>query len=145
MIFREAIISDIKQIQYVRNSVTENTLSDPGLVSDDDCKEFLTRRGKGWVCEMNDQVIGFAIADLKEHNIWALFLDPKYEKHGIGQKLHNMMLDWSFRQTQETVWLGTAPNTRAENFYRKAGWTEVGMNGAKELKFEMTSHQWINK
>lgn len=142
MMIREAEISDIKQIQIVRNSVTENTLSNPGLVRDEDCEEFMTRRGKGWVCEIDNQIVGFAIADLKENKIWALFLDPKFEKRGIGQQLHKVMLDWYFAQTKETVWLATAFNTRAEQFYRKAGWSEVGTHASKEIKFEMTHEGW---
>ena len=142
MIIREAKIEDIQQIQIVRNSVIENALSDPNLVTDQDCKEFITERGKGWVCEIDEQIVGFAIADLKENNIWALFLDPKFEKKGIGRQLHKTMLDWYFEQTKDTVWLGTAFNTRAEVFYRKAGWTEVGTNGTKEIKFEMTYKEW---
>lgn len=94
MTIREAKIEDIKQIQIVRNSVTENTLSNPDLVTDQDCEEFITVRGKGWVCEIDKQIVGFAIADLKANNIWALFLDPNYEKKGIGQLLHKTMLDW---------------------------------------------------
>lgn len=143
MVIREANIDDIQQIQIVRNSVTENSLSDPNLVTNEDCVEFLTVRGKGWVCEIDNQIVGFAIADLKENNIWALFLDPKFERMGIGQVLHKTMLDWYFSQTKETVWLGTAFNTRAETFYRKAGWTEVGTNGTKEIKFEMTYTDWV--
>lgn len=104
MIFREATTDDIKQIQWVRNAVTENTLSNPNLVTDEDCKEFITVRGKGWVCEIDKQIVGFAIVDLKENNIWALFLDPKFEKQGIGKKLHKIMLDWYFTQTKDTVW-----------------------------------------
>ncbi len=145
MIIREATVQDIPQIQIVRNSVKENTLSDPSLVTDEDCEEFITKRGKGWVCEIDRQIVGFAIADLKENNIWALFLDPNFEKKGIGQQLHKIMMDWYFSQTTTTVWLGTAFNTRAENFYRKAGWTEVGMHGTKEIKFEMTYFDWKMK
>ncbi|HKX86705.1 MAG TPA: GNAT family N-acetyltransferase [Flavobacterium sp.] len=143
MIFREATLQDIDQIQIVRNSVKENTLSDPGLVTNKDCEEFLFERGKGWVCEIDHTIVGFAIADLKENNIWALFLDPNFEKKGIGRKLHQMMMDWYFSQTNEKVWLGTAFNTRAEEFYRKAGWTEAGTNGSKEIKFEMTKEDWF--
>jgi GNAT superfamily N-acetyltransferase len=143
MAIREAKVDDIKQIQIVRNSVRENTLSNPNLVTDDDCKEFITIRGKGWVYEINYEIIGFAIADLKGNNIWALFLDPKYEKKGIGRQLHKTMLDWYFTQTKNKIWLGTAFNTRAEQFYRKAGWTEVGTNGTKEIKFEMTYLDWV--
>jgi len=142
MIFREAKIDDIKQIQIVRNSVKENTLSNPGLVTDEDCKEFITVRGKGWVCEIDKRIVGFAIADLKDNNIWALFLDPEFERKGIGQQLHKIMLDWYFTQTKDKVWLGTAFNTRAEKFYRKAGWIEVGLHGTKEIKFEMTCEIW---
>lgn len=142
MIFREANIEDIKQIQIVRNSVKENTLSNPNLVTDKDCEEFLFERGKGWVCEIDNQIVGFAIADLKENNIWALFLNPEFEGKGIGSKLQSIMLDWYFASGKENVWLGTSPNTRAEKFYSKSGWVRNGMHGSKEVKFEMTKKQW---
>ncbi|HEY5371089.1 MAG TPA: GNAT family N-acetyltransferase [Hanamia sp.] len=142
---REANIDDIQQIQIVRNSVKENTLSDPDLVTDEDCKEFITVRGKGWVCEIENKIVGFSIADLKDNNIWALFLKPEFEKQGIGQQLHDIMLDWYFKQTTNNVWLGTSPGTRAEMFYRKAGWTEIGTHGKDEIKFEMTFKEWTSK
>ena len=150
MIFREANSKDIPQIQLVRNAVTENTLSNPNLVTDADCREFLLERGKGWVCEIDNQIVGFAIADLKENNIWALFVHPNHDKKGIGKELHKQMLDWYFSQTKKTIWLGTSPGTRAEVFYKKQGWTTVGMHGKdssdseqpKEIKFEMTFEDW---
>lgn len=145
MKIRVAELKDIPQIQIVRNAVKENMLSDPSLVTDEDCKEFITVRGKGWVCEMDEKIVGFAIADLKENNIWALFIDPNFEKKGIGKQLHDKMLDWYFTQTKENVWLGTAPGTRAEQFYRKAGWKETGMHGKGEIKFEMSYSDWLNK
>lgn len=61
MIYREATLKDIQQIQVVRNAVKENTLSNPNLVTDKDCEDYITKRGKGWVCETNNQIIGFAI------------------------------------------------------------------------------------
>ena len=142
MIFSEANINDIKQIQRVRHSVKENILSNPALVTDEDCEEFLTKRGKGWVCEIENNIIGFAIADLKENNIWALFVQPEFEKKGIGKKLHAIMLNWYFTQTKKDVWLGTAPNTRAATFYRLHGWKEVGIHGKGETKFEMGFDEW---
>lgn len=142
MHIREAKLGDIQQIQIVRNAVRENTLSNPNLVTDKDCAEYMFERGKGWVCEMNNKIIGFAIVDLQDNNIWALFLLPEFEKQGIGRQLHDNMLDWYFTQTKEKVWLGTAPKTRAEMFYKKTGWTEVGMHGKGEIKFEMTYDDW---
>jgi len=144
---REAKIEDIPQIQVVRNAVKENMLSNPNLVTDEDCVEFLTIRGLGWVCEIDQQIVGFSIVDLKDHNIWALFVHPDFEKQGIGRQLHNRMLNWYFAQTKEPVWLGTAPKTRAETFYRMTGWKEIGTHGKGEVKFEMTFSDWseINK
>ncbi len=145
MEFREANINDIEQIQIVRHSVNENVLSNPDRVTDDDCEEFLTKRGKGWVCEIDGLIVGFAIADLKDSNIWALFLRPEFEGKGIGSQLHELMLDWYFSTGKENVWLGTSPNTRAEKFYRKKGWRETGLNGDDEIKFEMTREDWLEK
>ena len=144
MIFREAKIDDIKQIQIVRHSVNENTLSNSEIITDRDVEEFIAVRGKGWVCEIDKQIAGFAIADLKDNNIWALFLRPEFEKQGIGKQLHEIMLDWYFTQTKDRVWLGTSPNTRAESFYRKSGWTETGKHGKGEIKFEMTYMDWLH-
>ena len=145
MIFREAKTTDISQIQTVRNSVKENMLSDPALVPDKDVEDYITRKGKGWVCAINNTIVGFAIVSAADHNVWALFIQPGFEKKGIGRRLHDEMMDWYFCQTDETIWLGTAPGTKAEAFYRKAGWREVGIHGKGEIKFEMTAEEWQTK
>jgi GNAT superfamily N-acetyltransferase len=144
MIFRQALTADIPGIQLVRNAVKENTLSDPALVPDADVEDYITRRGKGWVCEAGDRIVGFSIVSVPDRNVWALFIQPGYEKQGIGRRLHDEMLDWYFSQTSETLWLGTSPGTRAEGFYRRAGWNEAGLHG-KEIKFEMTKQAWENR
>ncbi len=143
IIFREAKVADIHQIQEVRHSVKKNRLSDPALVTDEDCRAILTERGKGWVCEINKKIVGFSIVDLINNNIWALFVKPENEKMGIGKKLHEVMLERYFNQTSTTVWLGTGQGTRAEYFYRQAGWAEAGMHG-KEIKLELTKEIWLN-
>ena len=142
MIFREAQTADIPQIQIVRNSVRENSLSYPALVPDKDVEEYITRRGKGWVCEIGNTIVGFAIVSVTDHNVWALFIQPGFEKKGIGRILHAEMIDWYFSQTAEMIWLGTAHGTRAEAFYRKAGWKEAGIHGKGEIRFEMTAEKW---
>ncbi len=142
MIIRTALTSDIPQMQIVRNAVKENMLSDPALVPDKDYEGFIAERGRGWVCLVDDQLVGFSFADRKDNNVWALFVDPEYEGKGIGKRLHDVMLDWYFRQTKETLWLGTEFKTRAETFYRMQGWTEAGTHGNKEIKFEMSFDEW---
>lgn len=139
---REAQISDIKSIQAIRKSVKENILSSPDLVTDDDCITFITERGKGWVALYNSEIVGFAIVDLQENNIWALFLHPDFENMGIGKLLHQNMLDWYFTQGKNTVWLSTDPNTRAERFYTLQGWKKTEKLSNGEVKFVMTRDKW---
>lgn len=139
---REARESDIAQLHLIRNSVTENVLSDPDKINESDYREFLTTRGKGWVAEIDGRICGFAVVDLKENNVWALFVQPNDQGRGIGRRLQEEMLDWYFSRTSENVWLSTSPQTRAERFYRKTGWIEVGNLDNGEIKFEMSLEAW---
>lgn len=76
MEFREAIIADIPQIQFVRNMVKENQLSDPNLVPDKDVEDYIINRGKGWVCEIDNKIIGFAIVSVTDNNVWHYLYNP---------------------------------------------------------------------
>ena len=141
MNFRQAIPEDIPQIQIVRNSVKENHLSNPNLIPDELVEEFITKRGKGFVCEIDKKIVGFSIVDFVENNVWALFLLPDFEGKRIGKKLHQLMLDEYFSKTKETIWLSTEANSRAEIFYKKQGWKNAGFHG-NEVKFEMSFEDW---
>jgi pyridoxamine 5'-phosphate oxidase len=143
IIIREAFVDDIPTIQIVRHTVRENKLSDPKLVTDEDCKDYITNRGKGWVAVNSSQeIIGFAIVDLVENSVWALFLRPDYEQKGIGSQLHRTMMHWYFSQTQKKVWLCTDKNTRAEQFYLRKGWQPIGDYGKTEVKMELHYSTW---
>ena len=141
MNFRQATTEDIPQIQIVRNSVKENQLSNPNLIPDELVEEFITKRGKGFACEIDKKIVGFSIVDFVENNVWALFLLPNFEGKGIGKKLHQLMLDEYFSKTKETIWLSTEANSRAETFYKKQGWKNAGFLG-NEVKFEMSFEDW---
>lgn len=144
MILREAIKDDIPQMHLVRISVKENQLSNPDLISSKDYEEYLFTRGKGWVIEIDHLIIGFAIVDLIDNNVWALFVHPEYEGRGFGAMLHNKMMDWYFNKTTETIWLSTTPDTKAEQFYKKKGWEQKGLQPNGEARFEMSSENWKN-
>ena len=142
MYVREAVLSDIPQLQIVRGAVTENVLSNPALVTHAHYVDYLTQRGKGWVCESGNTIVGFAVVSTADNNVWALFILPAYEGQGIGKKLQQHMLQWYFAQTEKTVWLHTDAYSRAAAFYRKSGWKEVGWHNHQEIKFEMDFATW---
>lgn len=140
--FREATVHDIPAIQSIRNSVKENLILNPGVISNQQCADYLQEKGKGWICEMDGIPVGFAIADLPGKSVWALFVRPEFEKRGIGKKLHALLLDWYFSQSDEPIWLSTEESSRAELFYSLNGWTSVGMPFEKVVEFKMTSENW---
>ena len=145
MQFRIAEIQDIDRIRTIRNVVRENKLANPDQIPSELIEAYLIQRGRGWVCLIKDHIVGFSIVDLVDHNVWALFVHPDFEGQGVGKQLHDIMLDWYFEQTDQTIWLGTEPGTRAERFYQKAGWVNLGMHNAYETKFEMSLQQWLKK
>jgi len=145
MYFREATTKDIPDLHHIRMSVKENVLNNPLLVQEKDYVNYLTTEGKGWLCEIEGDIVGFAIVDTVKSNFWALFVDPAYEGKGIGRKLVELVLDWYFETGKRSISLSTAPNTRAEKFYRNASWKENGSTKHGELIFEMTAQAWKYK
>jgi GNAT superfamily N-acetyltransferase len=144
MEFAEATSLHIPAMHRVRMAVRENALSNPNVVTEKDYVEMLESNGKGWVCFVENELVGFAIVDLQKRNIWALFVSPNFENQGIGKKLQQLMLDWSFaQQGVESLWLSTAPGTRAEQFYQKSGWQKTGLTASGEIRFEMRRDVWL--
>ena len=132
---RLASLSDVVRMHEIRMSVTENRLSNPDRIRHQDYIALLEGQGRGWVFEREGAVVAFGIADAGSRSIWALFVEPGSEGRGIGQALLDAMTHWLFEQSDRPVWLTTAPATRAERFYRAAGWLETGrVNG--EIRFE---------
>jgi GNAT superfamily N-acetyltransferase len=142
MTFREATVVDIAALHRIRMAVKENVLNNPMLVTTADYERYLTKEGKGWLCEIDGTIAGFGIIDTFSNNIWALFVHPDHEGKGIGKGIQRLMLDWHFNKSKETLWLGTSPETRAESFYRASGWKDMGMRKNGEIRFEMSSTDW---
>lgn len=131
---RIATRADVPAIQRIRAAVRENRLVSR-RIADDEVIEYLEQHGRGWVAEWQGAVAGFAIGDARDGNIWALFVDPDCEGRGAGRLLHDAMIDWLFAQGLRRLYLGTEPGTRAERFYRQAGWLAGGIQHG-EQQFE---------
>lgn len=144
MRLRQALVSDIPAISRIRMNVLENQIVDPLRVAPAIIQDYIENRGRGWVYLIDGDVQGFAIADLKEASVWALFVEPKYEGQGIGRKLHDAMLAWFKSLGVENVTLGTDPGTRAEQFYLCAGWQPQGLDSAGQARFKMQLSSVVN-
>jgi len=135
-LLRAAVRDDIAQIQRVRHAVLENRLTS-GMITDDEVREHLEVLGRGWVVELDGTIHAFAIGNQRTANVWALFVEPGHERCGLGRRLHDAMMAWFWAEGVPRVWLSTGARTRAEGFYRAAGWREAGLTAHGEVRFEM--------
>lgn len=142
MRLRPATLADTAELTRIRLAVRENILSDPAYLTPERYQAMLEVDGRGWLAEIEGRAVGFAVADHSRRNIWALFVDPAFERRGIGRALHDTMLAWLFAQSEDTVWLSTDPGTRAERFYRRMGWRDMGATPYGEIRFEWDARSW---
>lgn len=119
----------------IRTAVRENRLRDPSLVTLDDVCWFIDNPGI-FVWDETGSVVGFSAADMRNCSIWALFMDAGYEGRGIAQALFARACQVLSDTGCSRMWLTTRPGTRAERFYRAAGWIEAGIHDDGQLVFE---------
>jgi len=125
-VIRNATEADIPRITEIRALVQENKLRDPSRVTLEELRWFIANPGI-FVWENNGTVAGFSAADPRDGSIFALFMDRAYEGRGIGQALFRRACIVLEAAGCGRLWLTTWPGTRAVQFYRKAGWVEVGI------------------
>lgn len=126
--YRIATLADHAAISDVRMSVTENALRYPFRVTRADYVAYITDIGRGWVADIDGEIIGFSFAN-RSGLIWALFLRPAHEGQGIGKHLLALCLAWLRDIGAGSAFLETSAGTRAETFYRRQGWRETARDG----------------
>ena len=133
---RRARPDEREHITEIRFAVQENRLSDPSLVTDEDYAWFKEHPGI-WVWDEGGKILGFSASDTRDGTIWALFVDPACERRGIGRALFEAACETLRRAGHRTAMLTTDAGTRAEQFYRAAGWKVVGTSTRGELIFRV--------
>lgn len=133
---RPAAAADVSAMHRIRTSVRQNRLTDPRI--DESSYAPYIASGSAWVAESVSGIVGFAALDAAAGAVWALFVDPVAEGAGVARALHERMVEWARDRGLARLILSTESGTRAADFYRRAGWTEVGKTADGELIFEMT-------
>jgi GNAT superfamily N-acetyltransferase len=131
---RRATPADWPRIWEIRLGVQENQLTNLDAVTDDDVAWFTEHPGI-WLWEEAGKVLGFSAADTRDGSVWALFIDPAHQSRGIGRALFAKACEVLREAGHRAATLSTGPGTRAERFYRVAGWTAGELNAKGELVF----------
>jgi ribosomal protein S18 acetylase RimI-like enzyme len=139
MVFRELTPADLPACFRVRASVRENPYSIEALakagITEASVTQMLAATHKGWVCEADGQVVGFAMGNRSNGELWVVAVLPEHEGRGIGRRLVELVQDWLFAGGCAEVWLWTSPNvaTRAYHLYRKLGWRDCGVQSGQRI------------
>ena len=136
MTLRQANRADVPAMHSIRLAVRENTLSDPGRITEADYFAALGDLGRTWVVETDGKVTAF-VTGYKTGSIWALFVHPEHEGLGHGKDLHAAVVGWLWSLGHKSIWLTTAPGTCAEHFYISQGWQRCGVVSGGDIKLEL--------
>jgi GNAT superfamily N-acetyltransferase len=129
MNFRPIELPDQAEIIAVRAATRENPLSREQLrelgMAEESTAELLGTTHRGWLCETENRIVGFAIGNGKTGELWVIAVLPDFEGAGIGSRLLESVEAWWWSQGWPEIWLWTSsdPQKRAFSFYLKRGWT----------------------
>lgn len=143
MNIRVAQQEDIETLFEIRTSVVENHQSREEIaelgITPASVAEMLQTDCCAWIAELDDQSIGFSIANSTEKTIFGIFILPAFEGRGAGRVLMQAAENWLWSKEIEEIWLvtGNDPNLRAYGFYQHLGWVPVGVESDGVFKGEM--------
>ncbi|MGP1373690.1 MAG: GNAT family N-acetyltransferase [Almyronema sp.] len=132
MLVRVAQLVDIETLFEIRTSVIENHQSREEIaelgITPETIAQMLQSDCCAWLAELDQQAIGFAIANKTEKTIFGIFVLPDFEGRGAGRKLMQAAESWFRANNIEEIWLvtGNNPDLRAYGFYLHLGWIAVG-------------------
>ena len=132
---RIATWTDVHGMHRIRTRVRENRLSLTTTINEQSYLHYVGACS-AWVAEADSRLLGFAAIDARSGSIWALFVDPVAQRRGVGRALHAQMLTWAKRRGIGRLSLGTQEGSRAVQFYKRAGWRQVGLTNDGEALFE---------
>ncbi len=87
---------------------------------------MLDKSHRGWLCEIEFRVVGFAMGNRTNGEIRVIALLKEFEAQGIGKHLLGLVEDWLPSEGWKEIWLTTAhdENVRAVGGYRHLGWSD---------------------
>jgi len=128
--YRAITRADIPALFFVRTRTRENSYTAEQLqrlgITPHSVEAKVPTSCKGWLCTIDDQVVGFCMADRASVELWVLAIHAQVEGRGIGKRLMSLAEQWLWASGCRRAWLTTDLDTtrRAYGFFRLRGWTD---------------------
>lgn len=137
---RRAKVADIDTLFDIRTSVRENHLSREQMaelgITPQVLAEAIESAPCAWIAEIDGVAGGFAMVDIEEGELFALFVRPECEGLGMGRLLLAAAEEQLFRE-HENIWLVTdgGNGIRANAFYSRHGWQFAGRVDERDVRY----------
>lgn len=131
MILRAIEPGDAAALIELRGRTRENAISKEALmrldITADSVAQKLRSTHRGWLCEEDGAVAGFAIGDGSSGELWVIAVAPEFEGRGLGSQLLASVEDWLWTCGWDALWLWTDVDEtrRAFSFYLRHGWLKA--------------------
>ena len=130
MRFRKITPADVPELFAVRSATRESSFSREQLaglgINEESVSAMIDITHRGWLCEADDRVVGFAMGNRGSGEMWVIAVLPDHEGGGIGAELLTRVEDWLWSEGWTEIWLETDvdPSLRAYGFYKRQGWVD---------------------
>ena len=127
--------ADIPGLFAVRVATHESRLTREQLtamgITEESVAVGLRGDRRGWLCEADDRVAGFAIGDRTTGELLVIAVLPGYIGRGIGSRLLRAVEAWLEASGCRRLWLTTDvdPALKAYGFYVRHGWLDDRIEG----------------
>lgn len=140
-VIRRATVADIDTLFDIRTSVRQNHLSREQMaelgITPAVLGEAIENSPCAWIAEIDGLAGGFAMVELEQGELFALFVRPACEGLGLGRLLLAAAEEQLFRE-HESIWLVTdgGDGVRANAFYLGQGWQLAGRVDERDVRYE---------
>ncbi|MGB5870039.1 MAG: GNAT family N-acetyltransferase [Albidovulum sp.] len=147
-IIRPMVPEDVEATLAMRARTRENAMTLAELeaeygITPQSAAEALRTTQKGWLCEHDGKVAGFAIGDCATGEVVVLAVLPDYEGQGFGKSLLEHVHAALRAAGHDTIWLWANPDPamRAAGFYARMGYHMTQEVGADSVKLQRGPEQ----
>jgi ribosomal protein S18 acetylase RimI-like enzyme len=129
MTIRAIEARDLAELFDLRASTRENPYSRDALreigITEETTAARLRTTNRGWLCETEGKLVGFAIGDGSTGEMCVIAVLPEFEGQRVGSRLLDAVEAWLYSLGWKELWLWTSADTkrRAFTFYTGHGWT----------------------
>lgn len=139
---RPACEQDIPTLLKIRMASNENRLRNPKDLTEEILVRAFRNGGGVWVADVKGELVGFSWANNTNDSIWALFVHPSFQGHGVGGALLTVAVEWLWSQKKpwrrlacQKIWLDTTQKSQAEFFYQHMGWQRGELKPHGEVRY----------